>query len=347
MKKLLLLLIILAGFIYFDVFYFQISNDNILVHEEKKNLFNTTLYAVISVDLDTDLDFYYFYLPITCLSWRLINYEPIVLAVTSKLTSSNDLAQKTLEYLRLLKIKIFFIQSVDYYEKMTGMLSRLFIGLLDDNEITDECLLFQTDSDLLPINKNFYQKIDKSDSIKLLDVSSFQSPIGKFKYKNKDYEMFYMCHIGMTKRQWRKIMNLENSNYKFDGKSILRLVEEFYDSSKLRINDQIARGDDVWFMDQSILSVKIANYLKQNKHNRMHIKLSQGIKLDRIWSDKKWLDTFNNKFESINDVHLFHENYIQKLNFLNLLLKRMFSIDQKSILEKYINEFMIIKNSTF
>ena len=153
----------------------------------------------------------------------------------------------------------------------------------------------------------------------------------------------------MTKRQWRKIMNFdENSNYKFDGKSILKLVEDLYGSSKLKINDQIARGDDVWFIDQSILSVKIAKYLNQNKLNRLHVKVSKGIKLDRIWTDKKWLDTFNKKFESINDVHLFHENYIEKLKLLDLLFKKMFSVDQKLFIDNYVNEFLAIrKNSTF
>ena len=177
--KKFLFMLILACCIYLGVFYFyQFSNETLVIRAKKTpSLKNKTLYAVLSVDLDTELDFYYFYLPITCLSWRLINYEPIVLAVTSKLTSSNDLANKWLEYLRILKIKVFFIKSVDYYEKMTGMLSRLFVGLLDDNEIADESLIFQTDSDLLPINKKFYQNFDKSDSLKLLDVSSFHFPI--------------------------------------------------------------------------------------------------------------------------------------------------------------------------
>ena len=177
--KKFLFMLILACCIYLGVFYFyQFSNETLVIRAKKTpSLKNKTLYAVLSVDLDTELDFYYFYLPITCLSWRLINYEPIVLAVTSKLTSSNDLANKSLEYLRILKIKVFFIKSVDYYEKMTGMLSRLFVGLLDDNEIADESLIFQTDSDLLPINKKFYQNFDKSDSLKLLDVSSFHFPI--------------------------------------------------------------------------------------------------------------------------------------------------------------------------
>ncbi len=69
-------------------------------------------YAVISLDLDTNLEFYLFYLPITCMSWRLINFEPIVLAVVSDSTYSNKLVQKTIEYLDLLRFKIVVLKTV-------------------------------------------------------------------------------------------------------------------------------------------------------------------------------------------------------------------------------------------
>lgn len=69
-------------------------------------------FAIISINLDTNLEFYLFYLPMTCLSWRLINYEPIIIAVTSNVTKSNKLATKTLEYLNLVKVKVILIESV-------------------------------------------------------------------------------------------------------------------------------------------------------------------------------------------------------------------------------------------
>lgn len=77
------------------------------------------------------------------------------------------------------------------------MLARLFVGLIKDDLISNNDIIFQTDADLIPINKKYYQSFDKSDSIKILDVSSFQSPIGKFRYKMKSYQMYFMGHIGM------------------------------------------------------------------------------------------------------------------------------------------------------
>ena len=319
-------------------------------------------FAIISINLDTNLEFYLFYLPMTCLSWRLVNYEPIIIAVTSNVTKSNKLATKTLEYLNLFQVKVILIESVANYEKMTGMLARLFVGLIKDDLISNNDIIFQTDADLIPINKKYYQSFDKSDSIKILDVSSFQSPIGKFSYKMKSYQMYFMGHIGMKqsinisikfmktfslgmkKWQWKEIMHFyTTTGYKLNGESILKLVKKYYGESLIKKNDEIKRGDNVWFLDQHIISINIAKYLR-NRNNKLFTKLSPGIKLDRIWSDEKWLTTFNSKYESINDVHLFHENYVQKMKFLLLLFKKLFNKHQMIIFDKYIREFMSLKN---
>ena len=89
-------------------------------------------YAVISIDLDTNLDFYLFYLPITCLSWRLINFEPIILAIISDTTFSNKLVLKTLEYLIYFKFKVVYLKSVPELKlfciKIIFMVKKLLIS---------------------------------------------------------------------------------------------------------------------------------------------------------------------------------------------------------------------------
>jgi hypothetical protein len=74
-------------------------------------------YVVISIDLDTNLDFYLFYLPITCLSWRLINFEPIILAtdprylptLLDKIISEDNLQRS--DYLSMLMIEADLLAS--------------------------------------------------------------------------------------------------------------------------------------------------------------------------------------------------------------------------------------------
>lgn len=303
-------------------------------------------HAVISVDLDTDLDFYLFYLPITCLSWRLIGFEPLILAIYSDGTKNNSLVGKTVEYLEFFKIKIIYLKNIAGHNKMLGMLARLLVGLVDQNDIHDDAFIFQSDADLLPINKSYYNKFDETNSIKVLDVSSFQTPMGKFSYKGKKYRMFYMGHIGMRKKQWREIMNFNDNqtNFQLNSKSILNMVKEYYGESKIKKDEEIVRGDSVWSLDQFILSINIARYLRKTRSNLFE-NPSNGIKLDREWTDSKWMDVLKNKYDMINDVHLFHDNYLEKLHLLELLLTKMFKIEDNLILKRYTREFVDIKNT--
>ena len=151
-----------------------------------------------------------------------------------------------------------------------------------------------------------------------------------------------MGHIGMKKKQWREIMGFENnSKYKFNGESVINLIKEYFGDSRLKKNNDIQRGDETWYCDQHIISINIQRHL--DKQNKMYRNPSPGMKLDRIWSDEKWLNTLFERYKDINDVHLFHENYLEKMKFLDFLLKKMFPKDKKTILDKYIKEFMDIK----
>lgn len=316
------------------------------IFQSNYKLSNIKAYAAISVNLDTNLDFYLFYLPITCLSWRLVDYEPIIIAVVTNQTQTNKLAQKTIQYLEYFNFKTVYLRSVPNHEKMTGMISRLFIGLINNSIIDDEDMIFQTDADLIPMNKTYYQRFHNGDSINILDVSSFQSRIGWFDYYNNRYRMYFMGHIGMKKRQWVKVMKFDKSNYKFNGDSILNLVREYYGDSRIKKNSEISRGDSVWFLDQSIISINIANFTKQDpSRNKLYENNSPGIKLDRIWTDDKWLDTLNNKYKLINDVHLYHENFIEKLPLMDQLFTKMFPRDQKVIIDRYVKEFLVLRKS--
>ena len=50
------------------------------------------------------------------------------------------------------------------------------------------------------------------------------------------------------------------------------------------------------------------------------------------------------KYDQINDVHLFHENYEKKIKLIEHLLKKLFHGETLSILNKYLIEFIKIKN---
>jgi len=340
-------------FIYINYFKVDISdqiifitNDNYISTQTNDNE-TIKAYAVMSVNFNTDLYFYFFYLPIVCLSWRLINYEPIIISVYSNSTPISKQAKKTIEYLNLYKIKIAYLKTESNYERTTGMLARLFVSLLNEDFVKNNDIIFQTDADLVPINKKYYHSFNKDpNSIKFFDIQNFALPMGTFRYspEDKDYQMFLMMHIGMSKQKWFEIMKFNNESL-FEGKMVLNLIKEYYGDSFVIKNKELKTGDEAWFLDQRILSINIAKYLKANKNSSMYINKSSGIKLDRYISDQKWLEIINTyKYDLLDFVHLYQGNFVEKLNISVLLFKKLFNQKQFISIEKYINEFLAIKN---
>jgi len=342
--------IILIGLVYFFLNYYNFRSVSLEKTTQLETLKTTTqaianltgTYVVLSIDLDTSLDYQLFYLPIVCLSWRLVNFEPIVIAIISNRTEINKLAMKTIEYLDLLRIKIVSIQSVESYEKMIAILSRLFVGLLDEPEIRDDHFIFQTDCDLLPINKQFYESFDKGESIKIFQVSSSEKPTENFIYNDKNYHMYARNHLGMMKWQWKELMNFDKLTLRLEASSILQLGKEYYEDSLIKKNDQFLKGGMSLDMDLYILSINMADYLKKANH-KLSVKISSGIKLNRLWSEEKWRKTFESKFDSINEIQLFNENYLDKLNLINMIVNKLFSNEEKKLINTCINEFVKMK----
>lgn len=332
-------------FIIFESILFKKFNPplaQLQLYSNCKSLNNTNVrkFVVMSVNLDSNLDFYLFYLPIICLSWRkLVDFEPVILGVIDKNTQSSKLTNKTLEFLKLINVTIIYVESVPHYEKMTGMLSRLLIGAINSSIINENDFVFTSDSDLIPFRKEYF-RITDYESIILLDAFRF----GKFRYKKEFYSMYSMQYIGMKKCLWRSIMRLRENELTLDGRSILKLVKNLYGSSNVKKNADIWRGDTSWWLDQKLVSIHIDNYLKFNKDQTVVRQPYDGLKLDRIYSDKKWLHTFEKEYDSIIDAHLFHDNYFKKIEFIKMIMNRQLDKEMIKILNKYIGEFVLVKN---
>ena len=67
-------------------------------------------------------------------------------------------------------------------------------------------------------------------------------------------------------------------------------IIDSYDIANIKL-DKVASQ---WFLDQSILSAHIANYLSQTK-TKLYENPSKGIKLDRVMTNEQWIDTFIKK----------------------------------------------------
>ena len=303
-----------------------------------KSISNSNRFVVFSIDIETSSDYVKFYLPITCLAWRQLNFEPVVMVIYSDKQVSNKLAQKSLDYLKLLSVKICYITSKPDYEKITSMIAKIFIGYFDTSFFSDQSYIFQSDIDIIPFNNSYFNIIDSSDSILLYDTSSYNSPLGKFIFRGEEYQMYYMNHIGMRKWQWKEVILFENQ--KFDPNEMLSLISDYFDPSKVKRNYEIEKGDETWHLNQKIISINIKKYLN-NPNHKLFINVYQGTKLESILNDFEWLHMLSN--ESFSVVHLFQDNYLEKLKLIKILLKRIFDYERYMFLEKYIKEFIEIK----
>lgn len=334
--------------IYLFINFISGSNSIEILTNEDNNLEQeyARKYAVISTTIDLGRDFYLFYLPISALAWRRIGYEPIVILITDEIEENtsrlleNKLVRKTIDYLNVFNIKIYYLPTKTNYENYVGMLARIFVGALPSELVEDKDFIITTDTDLLPVDLGYYN-LPNTNSIKILNAFC----CGSFEHENVNYQMYPMGHVGMRKKQWRELMNLTENN-KLNGETILKKIEEFYKSKKyIKLNWEFGKGDENWYLDQKTLSIAIYNYVyKQKKSNLQKIKYS-GFRLDRGWSETfwNWLLYFNQNYNLITDCHSYQENIYENWHILQRLLKVIFSKEVNSILDSYYNEFFTIR----
>lgn len=331
-------LVLVIIFIY-DVF----ENRALILNGKNSNTFDSLTneigrkYVLLSANIETNNN-YMFNIPMVCLSWRRLNYEPIVLIVYSDLSNINVLTNKTIEYLDLFNIKKILIKSPNQYDLLIGMLSRLFAGSLPDSLISKNDFIITSDSDLYPISSTYFN-IENSDSIVVWNGFC----CGTFKYENKNYEVYPISSIGMKKWQWQQVMKVNSTKVELDGNYILKSISN--ESNFVQKNDKIIKGGASWFIDQTLISMNIRKYLDEHENSNLNKIRYSGTRLDRSMSKKIWLFNLNFKFDSITDCHSFQSNVFDNWNLLQELFLRLFSQKICSILDKYFHEYVYLKDN--
>lgn len=297
-------------------------------------------YVVISSTLEYHNDHYMFTLPMAAQSWRRLGFEPIVLVAQA--SEPNKLAKVVLKYLDILKIKVVNIKlDVENYEVLIGMVSRLFCSLLPDDLVSDDDFIITSDTDLFPINEKYF-RIDAQETIKLWNHGICED----FEYKRKMYEMHTLLHIGMLKRQWREVMQLNKSKHQLNGTTILKYLKDFYGESYVKKNSEIKRGNleshPYWFIDQMTISVNIDNYVNRDKKANVKKIKFRGTRLNRgFLFNPKWYDEV--QFNYLTDFHSFHSDVFKNWSYLRDILSRMFDKVYKIMFDEYFLDYMMVR----
>lgn len=290
-------------------------------------------FVILSSDIDDTETFYYtFYLPLASLAWKKIGYSPIVFLVSSNFNDINYLSKKTIDFLDEIGVQTVKIKSIDGYQKLTSKLSRIFSGFVNDKIINENDYIITSDADLIPINKAYYQ-VNDIEKITVWNSDCCKS----FDVEGNSIKMYPLSHIGMTKSNWIKVTNLNESlrlNLKsLDSTLVLnKLVGIFHDINLIRDN-KLAKETGSWFSDQKMISLMIHNYTKFNNLKINEIKYN-GFRLDR---DNEWhKKSLAQNFDKFTDFHLFHEELPKKWSELELFFE-IFAKD--SSIKKYISDY--------
>ena len=67
----------------------------------------------------------------------------------------------------------------------------------------------------------------------------------------------------MTKKEWRDVMQLNNSDYKLDGNSVLKKIRDTNKNTAFSQDPggKEAKGGPSWYADQIMVSVFIKRYI--------------------------------------------------------------------------------------
>ena len=280
-------------------------------------------YVFISSTFDEN---YTFNLPVVVHSWRRLNIEPVIAIIYDDVHfkyKENSSAAHVIKYLEKINIRIISLNVDQNNSIVISQVIRLFGGILSNDILNDQDFLMTSDSELAPLKLNYYHVNLNTSNPKITLWNAFCC--GSFSFENKMYEMYPIGHIGMTKKEWRDVMELNFDDYKFDGASVLKKLREFFGKS---FKQTEGKGSSSWYADQTMVSVRIKRYTEE-KNLIPEKRAYTGVRLDRTTNENYWNNRLK-KSDEITDVHLYQwqcKSFIMLFNnFLNKLFANEISL---------------------
>ena len=297
----------------------------------------TTQYVLLSTSYVTGKDFYAIYLPMVVHAWRRLNFEPILIVVypqnsPRKYYASNSTFAKVIRYLKKLQVKIVYMEAVDSYQVVISQCSRLFAGVLPEDIVKDDDFVIISDADLVPVSESYFRTSHQREGITVWNSKC----CGTFDYQNRVYRMYPMGYIGMSKRTWRQVMELNHAEYRLDGKSIVKKLFEIYGQDFKQAKD---KSEQIWYADQMAITILINKYAERNQ-SALYLRRLTGERMERILSRSE-LERLLRNPDWITDAHLFQEDLVETDYKKGLFREFFFTFfsDSQSLNEFYSNYF--------
>jgi hypothetical protein len=263
----------------------------------------------IVLSVNDNIDYLYF-TPLTCWAWQKIGWEPIVFFHGDVGKGFGDICDLTID----MKIPMTpaVVSGIDGYRSDTiTQISRLYGGACVICKPND---YFMTgDIDMLPLSDYWKPDFEK---------------VTVWGHDLTGYGHYPICYIGMNSAEWRRVMNVWNSDYNFHIKRDLDTLPQAKDPDFYKY----------WFSDQDLITARLNEYGKEKitfvnrGKNPKHTDYAFG-RVDRgCWS----LD-----HEQLIDAHLEQQTWQNDAKVARLmeLLRHVWLNEDFTWFEKYTIEF--------
>ena len=173
-----------------------------------------------------------------------------------------------------------------------------------------------SDSDLTPFELGYYRI--NMDRVKETITVWNAYCCGQFQFiDGKTYKMFPMGHIGMTKKNWRQAVELDEGN--LDGDSVLKKLFKMYGKE---FKQDPGKGGNSWYADQQLVSVFVNRHATA-KNLTLDLRAHTGGRLDRSHGESHWNQVLESNGK-ITDSHLFQTQNAMTIRISMKFLKKLF-----------------------
>jgi len=208
-------------------------------------------YAVISIAASAQPDDYNFLVPFTVAAWKMIGWSTIIIVVGTR-DECDHFVSSLEDVLRVIDTNssFIFIESSPAQKVTVSQIARLYVATA--TWIGPEDVILTTDVDLLPVDRDTYDKIALSKSLTILNANC----CGEFQHNSVQIPMQPMSNIVGTKRDWLLLMNISESVQLNVSHIDDWLLLHGWD--RIPLTNTVKGNNDQWYLDQRVLSSRLA-----------------------------------------------------------------------------------------
>jgi len=279
-------------------------------------------YVILATDANPD---YRFLAPVTCLCWKRLGYQPVVLDVAGGQENATDSLSR---YAEVFSFKVLPVARLAGYRTCNvAQVSRLFAAA--DSYFSDSDYLLSADMDMLPISRAWFNQQDWKKVMHIFDAEQM------------NYQRHGIAYVGMSKLDWQKTIGIRL------GVSLDEHLTEFFRAEL----SKDASWEEGWNIDELFLFKKLLQSDSYPAEAQMIERGANRLGLRNGRVDRAaWRRTLDHYLDSrIIDVHLPRQCHREQLwaDICRVLQKTVSKNEIETLNQyrtKYINEYFSASN---